>query len=416
MSGEVPGGWERRSLMELCSPVREAVDVKPDSAYQEIGIRSHGKGVFIKPPTTGAKLGDKRVFRVVPDVFVANIVFAWEGALARTTKEHEGMVASHRFPMWKPTPERLDLDYLVQFFRTDFGVDLAAQASPGGAGRNRTLNQTAFLRSLLLLPPLPEQKKIAAILSSLDEAIQATQAVLDQTRRVKEGLLQDLLTRGLGHTRFKQTEIGEIPESWEAVALGDVLDDMVPGKSLLTGDEPASESEWGVLKVSAIGQGEFREHENKRLPDGFEVRFEHRVRGGDVLISRANTANLVGACCRVPLREYRLMLSDKTLRLVPNAARITPDFLAESISQPKARSFFSQAATGSSASMKNLSQSTIAALPLFLPPISEQTEIAERLDAVAKAADGDSEALARLVRLKSALLTALLTGRVRVTL
>ncbi|MBK6578673.1 MAG: restriction endonuclease subunit S [Sandaracinaceae bacterium] len=63
-----------------------------------------------------------------------------------------------------------------------------------------------------LLPPLPEQKKIAAILSSVDEAIQATQLVIDQTRRVKEGLLQDLLTRGLpGHTRFKQTEIGEIP-------------------------------------------------------------------------------------------------------------------------------------------------------------------------------------------------------------
>jgi type I restriction enzyme S subunit len=60
------------------------------------------------------------------------------------------------------------------------------------------------------LPPLSEQKKIAAILSSVDDAIQATQAVIDQTRQVKEGLLQDLLTKGIGHTRFKQTEIGGI--------------------------------------------------------------------------------------------------------------------------------------------------------------------------------------------------------------
>ena len=75
----------------------------------------------------------------------------------------------------------------------------------------------------LLLPPLPEQTKIAAILSSVDEAIAATQSVIDQTRKVKQGLLQDLLTRGIGHTRFKQTEIGEIPEAWEVKRLDSVV-------------------------------------------------------------------------------------------------------------------------------------------------------------------------------------------------
>lgn len=73
------------------------------------------------------------------------------------------------------------------------------------------------------LPPLPEQKKIAAILSSVDYAIQAKQAVIDQTRRVKQGLLQELLTRGIGHTRFKQTEMGEIPEEWNIVKLSNVF-------------------------------------------------------------------------------------------------------------------------------------------------------------------------------------------------
>ena len=74
----------------------------------------------------------------------------------------------------------------------------------------------ADLRNLPVpLPPLAEQRKIAVILTSVDEAIQATEAVIAQTRRVKEGLLQELLTKGIGHTRFKQTEIGEIPEGWE---------------------------------------------------------------------------------------------------------------------------------------------------------------------------------------------------------
>ena len=79
-------------------------------------------------------------------------------------------------------------------------------------------------RFRLALPPHREQRKIAAILSSVDDAIEKTQAVIDQVQVVKRGLMQELLTRGLPgrHTRFKQTEIGEIPEEWEIVRLGDV--------------------------------------------------------------------------------------------------------------------------------------------------------------------------------------------------
>ena len=77
-----------------------------------------------------------------------------------------------------------------------------------------------------MLPPLPEQRKIAAILSSVDDAIEKTQAVIDQVQVVKRGLMQELLTRGLPgrHTRFKQTEIGKVPEEWAIVRIIDVAD------------------------------------------------------------------------------------------------------------------------------------------------------------------------------------------------
>ena len=79
----------------------------------------------------------------------------------------------------------------------------------------------------LSLPPLPEQRKIAAILSSVDDAIEKTRAVIDQVQVVKRGLMQELLTRGLPgrHKRFKQTEIGEIPEEWSCVSLGSLVVD-----------------------------------------------------------------------------------------------------------------------------------------------------------------------------------------------
>ena len=84
------------------------------------------------------------------------------------------------------------------------------------------------------VPRLPEQRKITAILSSVDDAIEKTQAVIDQVQVVKRGLMQELFTRGLPgrHTRFKQTETGEIPEDWDFLSLVDLAE---PGHGLQTG-------------------------------------------------------------------------------------------------------------------------------------------------------------------------------------
>ncbi|MDZ7778956.1 MAG: restriction endonuclease subunit S [Gemmatimonadota bacterium] len=103
----------------------------------------------------------------------------------------------------------------------DLGSHRTGRASHGGQSISRLED---LMGERLLLPPLPEQRKIAAILSSVDDAIAATRKVIEQTERVKQGLLQTLMTRGIGHTRFKQTEIGEIPEEWEVVTLEDVCE------------------------------------------------------------------------------------------------------------------------------------------------------------------------------------------------
>ena len=82
-----------------------------------------------------------------------------------------------------------------------------------------SLNAKTISSIQTLLPPLPEQIKIADILTSVDEAIQATQKVIEQSEKVKQGLLQELLTKGIGHTEFKKTEFGEIPVEWEKMSL-----------------------------------------------------------------------------------------------------------------------------------------------------------------------------------------------------
>ena len=113
-------------------------------------------------------------------------------------------------------PHQVDKGFLYQWFLTlDFGEYVQSGALP-------SVNQATVSDITIPLPPLPEQKKIAEILSSVDKAIQSTQALIDQTQKIKKGLLQQLLTKGIGHTKFKQTEIGEIPESWEVVNLEEI--------------------------------------------------------------------------------------------------------------------------------------------------------------------------------------------------
>jgi type I restriction enzyme S subunit len=143
------------------------VHVKADVLYREIGIRSHGKGVFHKNPVSGLELGSKKVFRVEPGDFVLNIVFAWEGAVAVLNDADEGMIGSHRFPTFRADEARLDCHFLLAYLRMPEGIDLLGLVSPGGAGRNRTLSRTAFLQQDIPLPPLTEQQRIVALIKEV---------------------------------------------------------------------------------------------------------------------------------------------------------------------------------------------------------------------------------------------------------
>ena len=92
--------WQLIKFGALTNRFSDLVNVDNERLYKQIGIRSHGKGLFYKDSVTGKSLGNKRVFWVKENAFVVNIVFAWEQAVAKTTKNEIGMIASHRFPMY----------------------------------------------------------------------------------------------------------------------------------------------------------------------------------------------------------------------------------------------------------------------------------------------------------------------------
>lgn len=187
------GVWKTRKVSSLLIRSVSPVSVESEEMYREIGIRSHGKGIFHKEPLLGKELGDKRVFHVEENAFVLNIVFAWEQAVAVTSAAERGMIASHRFPIYKPNECEADVDFIKYFFLTNKGKELLGIASPGGAGRNKTLGQKEFEKLEFLCPrKVEEQTAIARCLSSTDDLITTATQELDTLKTHKKGLMQQL--------------------------------------------------------------------------------------------------------------------------------------------------------------------------------------------------------------------------------
>lgn len=238
VKGEIPSGyikgkvgirpveWKVWELNKCLYRVRIPVEVELSEQYRQIGIRSHGKGLFYKESVSGLELGNKSVFWIEPECFIVNIVFAWEMAIGKTTQREVGMIASHRFPMYKPKDNKISIDYLTYYFKSPRGKYFLELASPGGAGRNKTLGQTEFFDLKLPFPSLQEQITITNVLSTWDKVIELKEKLTKEKKKQKRGLMQRLLT---GEVRLQ----GFI-EEWNEYKIKELLDYEQPTKYIVS--------------------------------------------------------------------------------------------------------------------------------------------------------------------------------------
>lgn len=183
---------------DVMTLVRRPVEVTPEGIYHEIGLRSFGNGVFHKPPVTGKELGTKRVFHIHPGDLLFSNVFAWEGAVALAAETEAGKIGSHRFMTYRVDSEKADSRYLLHYFYGGPGLQVIRSASPGSAGRNRTLGISTFERQHIQLPHLEEQRRIADRLDTLANHIQRISTALpglNAARQLATSGLDQVLAR-----------------------------------------------------------------------------------------------------------------------------------------------------------------------------------------------------------------------------
>lgn len=137
--------------------VRRPVKVETDKVYYELGLRSFGKGTFHKPAMTGRELGSKRVFHIEPGDLLFSNVFSWEGAIAVARPEDNGRIGSHRYITCAPVEGLAKSSFIWFHFMTERGLQQIGVASPGSAGRNRTLGLAALGRIEVPVPAYEKQ-------------------------------------------------------------------------------------------------------------------------------------------------------------------------------------------------------------------------------------------------------------------
>ncbi|WP_377111915.1 restriction endonuclease subunit S [Pseudoalteromonas sp. M58] len=190
-NGKAFPDWQEKTMNQVLSPEFREIP-KPSKKYLALGIRSHMKGTFQKPDSDPDAIAMEKLFVVRPNDLVVNITFAWEGAIAIAKTEDDGGLVSHRFPTYtfkKNEATHRYFKHIIQLKRFKYMLDLI---SPGGAGRNRVLSKSEFLKLKWELPSVKEQEKIADFLDTLDNKLQALNEQIELTQTFKKGLLQQM--------------------------------------------------------------------------------------------------------------------------------------------------------------------------------------------------------------------------------
>lgn len=245
---------------------RRPVTIELAGTYGEIGVRSFGKGIFHKEPVSGADLGTKRVFRIEPGDLVLSNVFAWEGAIAVATDAEHGRIGSHRFMTYVPLDEDVDPNFLRYFFISESGLALIRKASPGSAGRNRTLAIDRFEDLVIPLPHIDAQRRTAAQLDTLlGRQATALERVLQQPAEAFQRALPPLIDNELKKFAAGIATVGELAQ---------IISDVVH-----PGDDPTPAAEF-------IGLEHIESHTGRRIgarPVGDEQGRKFRFQRGDVI-------------------------------------------------------------------------------------------------------------------------------------
>jgi len=298
----------------------------------------------------------------------------------------------------------VDNDFMGLVFQSHSTQRQLQQFTQGASNQN--INANNIKKITFIVPKnINEQHKIASILSKVDEHISHTEAIIEKTEELKKGLMQQLLTKGIGHTKFKKTEIGEIPEEWDVVKLRDISLNLLGGGTPST----ANNEYWdGSIPwmTSAHINGRYVRHGQKYITQkGLEQSSTKLVPKDNVLfVTRVGVG-------KIAINLIDIAISQDITGIIIDKEKANVGFIYWKLLDV-ARKIVS---LSQGSTIKGILKNDLANQNIALPPLSEQTRIANMLMNIETNIEQNQTYLSHLQELKKGLMQDLLTGKVRVT-
>ncbi|MGC9091592.1 MAG: restriction endonuclease subunit S, partial [Fervidicoccaceae archaeon] len=384
--GKIPKEWDRAFLGEVSDVIMG--QSPPSDTYNRLkiglpflqGSAEFGQihpepTVYCADPIKIAKAGDLLISVRAPvgDVNLSNSAYCIGRGIAAVR------------------PKETQFDTRFGFYYLKYSVKRLS--SLGSGSTFKAIRREELVRFLLVLPPVTEQKQIATILSTIDEAIQKTDELIAKTERFKKGVMKELLTKGIGHKEFKDTEIGRIPKEWEIVKLKNIIIDIYYGitakavthstdlRMLRTTDIKNYKVDWDNLLYCEITE---KKNDIKRF----------LLEKDDLVIARAGT---IGVSVLVE-EDLKDVIFGSYLIKVKLNKKVNPKFLHYFL---QSKIYWNQIMSNQAGStLKNIKLPTLLSLNIPLPPIQEQKKIAYIISSIDEAIQKTDELIAKTERFK----------------
>lgn len=421
-------GWQKKTLDELCSLISRgtAPVYVESSSVLAIGQRcvtsSRFAPEFTRPHAERAmrnvlctEQGDVLLNSTGTGTIGRSVVFDNDGAF----------IVDGHVTVLRPKIEAADGRWLNAVLRTSWGQGHLERFCYAGSTNQLELSRKSVKASMLPVPTVQEQRGIAQVLDTLDTAILETEALIDKLKAVKQGLLHDLLTRGIdanGQLRppqseapelYKESSLGWIPREWEILPLGScagITSGVTLGRSL----SGSGAIELPYLRVANVQDGYLDLREIKTVPilPAELTRFSLKV--GDVLMNEGGDFDKLGRGAIWEGQIEPCLHQNHVFRVRCDDSKLLPTFLAAYSGSARGKSYFVHASKQTT-NLASINSTQLKAFEITCPSISEQKIITHSLSAFDEKVKAEQCEQAKLYSLKLSLMDDLLTGRVRVT-
>lgn len=411
MNNAVPDGWKLKTIGEIGNVITGSTPSTQQPSYWD------GEIPFISPADFAGRIYVERTERTLTENGAKksrllpknSILVTCIGSLGGMAMSSKASVTNQQINAVVAGESQ---NSRFHFYNILFNIHELIRSA--GTTTLPIINKSTFAQINILFPPLPEQKKIAAILTSVDEVIEKTRAQIDKLKDLKTGMMQELLTKGIGpggvpHTEFKDSPVGRIPSSWEVKSLSSLVS---PSRLITYGIVQTGENITdGIPCVRVVDLMRSEISPKNMIRTSFKISQQYKR---TILMENDIMFALRGSIGHVRLACSSLAGANLTrgIALISPSNLVNPQYLLWALRSPGVRQTVLDGVNGSA--LQEIPLGNLRNVQVPVPSKEEQLKISNGIDSVEGLLRRKNQKLSSIKKLKKALMQDLLTGKVRV--